>query len=96
MKSIQSPPDSFVRFSEWFHQDILYEYPSFDDAVSGDIARLDARSAAELNGYLGELLASDASDEELRKLWSECGAQWSVSPIRPFFERVRTQLMADG
>ncbi len=94
VKQTQSPPDSFLGFSQWFHQDIQYEYPRLDDAASGYIATLDDARAAELNAYLGELLASEASDEELQELWSQCGSQWGYSPIRPFFQRVRDQIAA--
>jgi len=89
---MQSPPNSFLALASWFHQDILYEYPSLDAAASGYIAHLDAAGSAELNAYLGELVASDAGDDELRSLWSDSGAEWNVAPIRPFFERVRAQL----
>jgi hypothetical protein len=89
---MQSPPKSFLWLSSWFHQDIRYEYPSLDVAASGYIASLGAAGSAELQAYLGELIASDASDDQLRKLWSDSGAEWSVAPIRPFFERVRAQL----
>jgi len=92
MKPIQSPPESFVGFSSWFYQDILHDYASFDAAVSAYIARLDAAGSAELQAYLGELVASDASDEELQRLWSDSGAEWGVSPIRPFLQRVQAQL----
>ena len=96
MKRMPSPSNSFRDFCGWFYQDILHDYPSFDAAVSGYITQLDAAGSAELSSYLGELLASDASDEELRKLWSDCGSDWGVSPIRPFFERVRAQLAGDS
>lgn len=96
MKQIQSPPVSFLAFSSWFYQDIRHDYPSFDAAVSAYIARLDAAGSAELSAYLGELVASDASDDELRKLWSDSGAEWNMQPIRPFFERVQARLAADG
>jgi hypothetical protein len=89
---MQSPPKIFVEFSSWFYQDIRHDYPSFDAAVSAFISRLDAASSAELSVYLGKLVATDASDEKLQELWSECGAEWGVSPIRPFFERVQAQL----
>lgn len=89
---MQSPPKSFLWLSSWFHQDIRYEYPSLDAAASGYIASLDAAGSAELRAYLGELLASDVSDDELRKLWSDSGAEWNTQPIRPFFERVQAQL----
>jgi len=63
------------------------------DAVAAEfIAILDAAGSAELHAYLGDLVASDASDDELRKVWSDGGAQWNVAPIRPFFERIRAQL----
>lgn len=94
MKPTQSPPASFLAFSSWFHQDIRYEYPAFDAAVSAYIAQLEAAGSAELNAYLGELVASDASDDELRQLWSDSGADWNMQPIRPFFQRVRAQLAA--
>ena len=92
MQGTQSPPDSFLGFSEWFHQDIQHQYPRLEGAASGYIATLDRSAADELSAYLADLLASDASDEELGKLWSECGSQWGIVPIRPFFERVRAEL----
>jgi hypothetical protein len=92
MKPMPSPSSSFCDFCGWFFQDICNDHTSFDAAVSAYIAQLDAAGSADLSASLGELLASDASDEELRKLWSDCGAEWSVSPIRPFFEQVRAQL----
>ena len=93
---MQSPPKSFLWLASWFYQDIRYEYPSLDAAATGYIATLDAAGAAELNAHLGELVASDATDDELRKLWSDSGAEWNMQPIRPFFERVRAQLAAGG
>lgn len=63
-----------------------------DAAASGYITHLDTAGSAELSAYLEKLVASDASDDELRKLWSDTGAEWNVAPIRPFFERVRAQL----
>ena len=96
MKPIQSPPESFLGFSSWFYQDIRHDYPSFDAAVSAYIARLDAPGSAELHAYLGELVGSEASDDELRKLWSDSGAEWNMQPIRPFFERVRAQFAGGG
>jgi hypothetical protein len=92
MQQTQSPPESFLGFSSWFHQDIQYEYPRLEGAASGYIATLDAATADELGAYLDDLLASDASDEELRKLWSECGSQWGIVPIKPFFEQARAEL----
>lgn len=92
MQKMQSPPDSFLGFSEWFHQDIQYEYPRLDGAASGYIATLDAAAAEELSAYLGDLLTSDASDEELQDLWTQCGSQWGYSPIRAFFQRVRDEI----
>jgi hypothetical protein len=89
---MQSPPNSFLALASWFHQDIRYEYPSLDAAASGYVAYLDAAGSAELSAYLGELVASDASDDELRKLWSDSGAEWNVAPIRPFLQRIKTQL----
>jgi hypothetical protein len=89
---MQSPPNSFLALASSFHQDILYQYASLDAAASGYLAHLDGAGSAELSAYLGELIASDASDDDLRKLWSDGGADWSVCPIRPFFERVRAQL----
>src|SRR4026209_2892612 len=94
MKPIQSPPASFLGFSSWFHQDIQYEYPTLDAGASAYIAQLDAAGSAELNAYLGELVAADAKDDELRQLWSNSGAEWNMQPIRPFFQRVRAQLGA--
>ncbi|MFM9849856.1 MAG: hypothetical protein ACKVP3_22205 [Hyphomicrobiaceae bacterium] len=94
MKPIQSPPASFLAFSSWFHQDINYEYPPLDAGASAYIAQLDAAGSTELNAYLGELVASDASDDELRQLWSDSGAEWNMQPIRPFLHRVRAQLAA--
>ena len=93
---MQSPPNSFLELSSWFHQDILYEYPSLDAAASGCIAHLDATGSAELNAYLGELVASDDSDDELRKLWSDSGAQWNVAPIRPFLQRIQAELASSS
>jgi hypothetical protein len=67
------------------------------DAVAAEfVATLDAASSAELDTYLGGLVASEASDDELQELWSDGGAEWSVAPIRPFFERIRAQLAAGG
>jgi hypothetical protein len=80
MKPIQSPPNSFLALASWFHQDILYEHPSMDAAASGCITHLDAGGSAELSAYLAELVASDASDDELRKLWSDRGAEWAFLP----------------
>jgi hypothetical protein len=92
MSPRQSPPDSFLGLSEWFHQDIQHQYPRLEGAASGYIATLNAAAADELRAYLTDLLASDASDGELRELWSECGSQWGIVPIRPFLERVRAEL----
>lgn len=89
---MQSPPKSFLWLSSWFHQDIRYEYSSLDAAASGYIATLDAAGSAELHAYLGELIASAASDDELRKLWSDSGAEWNMQPIRPFLQRIQAQL----
>lgn len=96
MKWTEPMPEVYQQFSRWFHQDILLIYPSLDQAASGFIAELDAVRSAELNAHLGKLLASDSSDEELQELWSECGSEWGVSPIRPFLERVRAQLAVGG
>ena len=38
--------------------------------------------------------ASDASNDELQELWSQCGSQWGYSPIRTFFQRVRDKIAA--
>ncbi len=92
MKWTEPMPDIFLQFCRWFHQDIRHSYPSLDHAASGFVVQLDAAAAAELKSFLGYLLASDASDQELQELWSERGSDWGVSPIRPFFERVRAQL----
>jgi hypothetical protein len=89
---MQSPPNSFLALASWFHQDILYEYSSMDAVASGCITHLDAAGSAELSAYLAELVASDASDDELRKLWSDSGAEWGTAPMRPFLQRVLAQL----
>ena len=91
-EKIEQMPDAFIQFCSWFHQDILHLYPSLDQAVFGFAAQSNDTDLVDLRAYLARLLASDTSDEELQRLWSDCGSEWGVSPIRPFFDRVEAML----
>jgi len=55
-------PDVFVEFCQWFHQDVFMLYPSWDQAISAFVAQLDDTSKMTLNVYLGDLIASDATE----------------------------------
>lgn len=93
-------PDEFVQFCQWFHQDVFELYPSWDQALSAFVAQLDDAEKVTLKAYLGDLIASDATDAELEKLWKDHGAQFGfVEPWamrRLFAETLRALAASAG
>jgi hypothetical protein len=93
----QEMPDAFVQFSRWFHQDVFVLYHSLEEAIAEFIAQLDSVSKLALRTYLGNLIASGMSDEELEKLWKDHGAEIGLveqSSIRRLFLEVQSLLAA--
>lgn len=97
MSGRQQMPDVFIHFCQWFHQDVFILYPSLDQAISAFVAQLDDPGRVALKAYLGDLLASGASDGDLEKLWKDHGAQigWvEPSSIRLLFGETQRVLAA--
>jgi hypothetical protein len=92
-------PDVFVQFCQWFHQDVFILYPTWDQALSAFVAQLDDPSKVTLKFYLGDLIASDATDAQLEKLWKDHGAEFGLadsSAIRCLFGETLRVLAASA
>jgi hypothetical protein len=85
MQGSQEVPAVFVRFCQWFHQDVLRHYRSFDQAISAFVDLLDEAEKVTLKAYLEDLIASDATDDELLNLWQDHGSEWGSTRIRRLF-----------
>src|SRR5262245_11163351 len=94
-------PDAFVQFCQWFHQDVFVLCHSLDEAMAELVTtQLDDASKIALKTYLGDLVASGLSDEELEKLWKDHGAEIGFveqsSVRRLFLEMQRLLAASDG
>ena len=85
-------PEVFVEFCQWFYQDVLVHYGSIDRALSAFVDQLDDPSKVTLKAYLEDLIASDATDEELEKLWQDHGSEFGSTRIRRLFADLQGRL----
>src|SRR4029453_2311324 len=93
----QEVPDAFIQFCRWFHQDVFVLHHSLDEAISAFSAQLEDEGKLALKTYLGDVIASGLSDEELEKLWKDFGAEIGfaeASSIRRLFLEMQRLLAA--
>lgn len=70
------PTPEFLRFGLHFHQDILLDDPTFEEAALRVIAGFKGDERRRLRDFIGQVLASDLSPDELSKLWGLTGSDW--------------------
>jgi hypothetical protein len=86
-------PSEFETFCRAFHQDIFILHPKVEDAVRVALMSLDDRQKRSLRDFLVELVSDKFSDEDLRVLWSNSGADFHLRGARQFFGTVLKELV---
>lgn len=70
------PMPEFSYFGLLFHQDILLDHATFEEAALHVIAGFKGEERRRLRDFIGRILESDLSPEELSKLWDLTGSDW--------------------
>ncbi|MCG8482185.1 MAG: contact-dependent growth inhibition system immunity protein [Clostridia bacterium] len=90
------PPVSFQKFCELFHQDIDLVYDNPEDLLGDFVEDQSQDELAKFEKFLSEIIGSELSNEEIDRLWEECGARIEIKGItmKEFFidvlQRIRT------
>ncbi|MGU3538833.1 hypothetical protein [Methylobacterium sp. A54F] len=74
------PTPEFLRFGSLFHQDIMEDHESLEAAMLWILRSFKGEERRRLRDFIGQILSSDLSPEELDKLWRLAVTDWWVEP----------------
>ncbi|GJE42113.1 hypothetical protein [Methylobacterium soli] len=74
------PTQEFLRFGQLFHQDLLEDHDGVEAATRFALTFFRGEERRRLRDFIGQILDSDLSPDELSKLWSLTGADWHFEP----------------
>ena len=78
--SNQKIPDEFMKFSEFFHQDIDVFFPDGEGLMEDAIANTPPADLVIIKNYMEELLSDKYDEQERRLIWRSTRAD--ISPFR--------------
>jgi hypothetical protein len=88
------PPEAFLIFTAYFHQDLLAIYPTIDDAMRDMRNFLTPDQIIEVKAFLDELIAGPYTNEELMNIWEKSRSEirFVRGDIREFLREARSYL----
>lgn len=70
------PTPEFLKFGSYFHQDVLVLQGTWEAATLDVVASFNGEDRKRLRDFIGTVLESDLSPDELKKLWDLTGSDW--------------------
>jgi 2-keto-3-deoxy-6-phosphogluconate aldolase len=88
------PPDAFLEFTAYFHQDLFAVYPSIEEAMRDAGSFLTPNQLAEVKAFLDKLIAGPYTNEELVSIWEKSRSEIRVmrGNMREFLREARSYL----
>ena len=78
--SINKIPEEFLKFSEFFHQDVDSFFPDGEGFIEDAIANTPPNDRVTIKNYLEELLSDQYDEQKRRLIWRSTRAD--ISPFR--------------
>ncbi len=72
------PPSEFLRYTEFFDQEVVHHYPSEPERLRAAAEALSPHEAEVVKGYFDALTIGRYTSDELREVWNASRSEWYI------------------